>query len=77
MVPNRESYEDWKDVRGFRLVGPVSFFPHMNDTWQSLVHEKESQFDDNERLLALRDVDVCCVRGNQVEIVSSSLVHEQ
>jgi hypothetical protein len=72
-VPDREAYDDWKNVKGFSLVGPTSFFPHMDDVWQRLVNEMSSQLEETESVLALRDDEVCCVHGRKVEILSYSL----
>jgi hypothetical protein len=71
VVPGRATYEDWNSVSGFRLVGPVSFFPHMNDGWKTLLHEKKAQLGETESVLALRDDEVCCVHGTRVEVLSS------
>jgi len=43
VVPGMESYEDWSDVPGLGLVGPYSFFPHMDDAWAELVREKRGR----------------------------------
>lgn len=75
IVANRASYADWKHVKGFGLVGEWSFFPHMDDTWQSLVHRKLLEGAANEKVICLSDHDVCCVHGNKktIQILSVSL----
>ena len=64
MVPGRENYVDWKDVKGFGLVGDTSFFPHMDDRWHALVQEKTSDPNKIGTLHCLRDDEACCVEGN-------------
>jgi len=46
----------------------------MNEDWQGLVDSKKSQLIDSEKLIALRDDEVCCVHGGQVQVVSSALI---
>mmetsp|Transcript_56757 Transcript_56757/g.159363 ORF Transcript_56757/g.159363 Transcript_56757/m.159363 type:complete len:387 (-) Transcript_56757:60-1220(-) len=73
VVPSRENYADWKAVKGFGLVGDASFFPHMDDKWQSLVEEKSGQHSDAGSTYCLRDEEACCVQGKhrQSKVLSS------
>ena len=62
VVPNMETYDDWKHVQGMSLVGPYSFFPHMDDQWDTLVKEKSRELE-SVPIICLRDGDVCFVDG--------------
>jgi hypothetical protein len=74
VVPGKETYDDWKGVKGFGLVGDSSFFPHMGDQWKELVAEKQNGMPATSKVYCLRDEEVCCVDGRtkSIEIVSSS-----
>lgn len=63
VVEGKESYEDWVGVQGFGLVGDVSIFPHMDESWEPLVEEKKTdvKFKD---VLPLREWQVFCVDGD-------------
>ncbi len=78
MVPNRCNYADWKGVKGFGLVGDASFFPHMNDTWKSLVKKKVTEDSCSGTVFCLKDEEACCVQGTtrqrHVLVVSKELV---
>jgi hypothetical protein len=43
IVAGRETYQDWKHVQGLSLVGCTSFFPHMEDHWQSVVNDRTKE----------------------------------
>ena len=60
IVPGRENPEDWLDIPGLGLVGKASFFPHMDDSWNALVHEKKQSLPHVE---CLYEEAVLCVRG--------------
>lgn len=79
MVPSRQNYADWKEVKGLGLVGDASFFPHMNDQWKALVGEKTGEQRDEGRVYCLRDEDTCCVEGKhqRTTILSASLTPAQ
>jgi hypothetical protein len=74
-VPGKESYDDWKDVEGLGLVGSASFFPHMEDRWQSLVECRKEELSagastiastgESPALFCLGDFDVCLVEGEK------------
>lgn len=71
MVPGKETYDDWKGVKGLGLAGGASFFPHMTDQWMPLVNQKKIEFlaaPAHKELYCLRDVDVCCVDGSATSI---------
>jgi hypothetical protein len=88
VVPGRENYADWRDVRALRLAGPHSFFPHMSDEWKALVDRKVSETTGGRSpvgvdrtgyghiVVCLRDQDVCLVDGSAetLEILSSPAV---
>lgn len=62
VVPGKETYDDWLDVKGFQFAGASSIFPHMDDQWEDLVNEKTTDlaFDS---LYCLREEEVCCLTG--------------
>jgi len=45
VVPNKETYEDWKGSFGLDLAGGVSIFPHMSSDFNDLVMEKSVELD--------------------------------
>jgi hypothetical protein len=61
VVPNMESYENWKGVKGLGLVGKYSFFPHMDDQWNDLVQAKLTGL--SSIPICLGDGEVCLVNG--------------
>jgi peptidase E len=62
VVPDRAQADDWIGASGLGLVGPHSFFPHMNDSWNDLVAEKMPTL--SAETYCLRDEDVMRVRGS-------------
>ena len=74
MVPGMESYKDWQGVKGLDVVGGRSFFPHMNDQWQTLVEEKRISWEDGSAVVCLRDDEVCFVDGSQKRITQLSSI---
>jgi len=60
VVPGRENHQSWEGVLGLGLVGDASFFPHMNDSWNDLVEEKQQTLSHVE---CLNEEHVVCVRG--------------
>lgn len=62
VVPERHTYEEWKDVAGLSLVGRYSFFPHMDDTWEGTVEEKQKA-DEIDQLITISDDEVYIVDG--------------
>lgn len=83
VVPGREMYHDWKDVRGLSLVGSVSFFPHMEDRWQTLVEERVKElprpqegYECNEMqiLSCLKEEQVCFVDGRKGMVTSTGVL---
>lgn len=60
VVPGRETYDDWTDVRGLNLAGDVSFFPHMEDRWTSLVNDRRKELPINQHGADVA-IDVCCL----------------
>ena len=64
VVPDRPTYEDWIGVSGLALAGDdISIFPHMDDQWESLVKDKQSQ---------LLDASVHCLRDEEALWVCGS-----
>lgn len=71
IVPGKETYEDWMNSKGLEMVGDCSFFPHMSEDWVGLVEEKKKDIlnidgdddDKEDRVICLREEDVCCVGG--------------
>jgi hypothetical protein len=61
VVPGMETYQDWDDTNGLQLVGPYSFFPHMEDHWDDVVNDMSQHLPSN--VICLRDGDVCVVDG--------------
>jgi peptidase E len=61
VVADRPQADDWIGAPSLGLVGPHSFFPHMNDSWNDLVAEKQPTL--SAQAYCLRDEDVLCVRG--------------
>jgi hypothetical protein len=49
VVPGRETYNDWTNVRGLNLVESISFFPHMEDRWKSLVDQRRRELPVNQQ----------------------------
>ena len=39
-MPEKETYDDWKDTNGLDATGRVSWFPHMTDEWQEMTERK-------------------------------------
>jgi hypothetical protein len=71
VVPGRETYDDWKGIKGLGLAGGASFFPHMTNQWVPLINEKQAEFlavPAHKELYCLRDIDVCCVDGSTSSI---------
>ena len=68
VVPGMETYEDWKGVKGFALAGDSSYFPHMDDQWQSLVDTKRNDLEGSRNVYCLRDEEVCYVDGTKKSI---------
>ena len=62
IVPGREKREDWNGVPGLGLVGKLSFFPHMDDSWTDLVAEKKKTLSTVE---CLKEESVLCIRGDE------------
>ncbi|KAL9191251.1 hypothetical protein ACHAXT_000957 [Thalassiosira profunda] len=66
VVPGKETYDDWLDVRGFDFVGSCSFFPHMSDDWKDLVQQQvDSAPGKFVCSYCLREEDACCVVGEK------------
>jgi len=79
VVPGRETYEDWTDIRGLDGAGRTSIFPHMTEEWQDLAERKTSEllllFTDEPSLVSsssssssvrcLRDDQACVVDGRR------------
>ena len=84
MVPGKETYQDWTDIRGLDGAGRTSLFPHMTDEWQDVAehrteellestqHSSASKGDDedndNEDPLSLSP-SVRCIRDDQAYAV--------
>lgn len=43
VVPGKETYGDWTDVRGLDGAGRTSIFPHMTEEWEELAEHKTAQ----------------------------------
>lgn len=67
LVPDRPTYDDWKDIKGFQMAGNKAFFPHMTDEWRDLV-EKQKSLDPSFDLVILRDEDAYCIEGSQKKV---------
>lgn len=77
MVPGKETYADWKGVKGFGLAGKnVSFFPHMGEQWQPLVDKKQTELPDGSTVYYLRDEELCCVEGKRQSLSELSVCQE-
>lgn len=79
IVPGKETYDDWKGIKGFGLAGNSSYFPHMTEQWQELVGEKQKELtkdDDSKVVHCLRDDQVCFVDGSSKSVSVHSPVHE-
>eukprot|EP00934_Nitzschia_sp_Nitz4_P001909 Nitzschia sp. Nitz4//scaffold211_size37880//19190//20459//NITZ4_007707-RA/size37880-augustus-gene-0.54-mRNA-1//1//CDS//3329541982//1909//frame0 len=71
IVPGRETYDDWKAVKGLGLVKNVSFFPHMDVQWESIVEEKASLLQGS-TICCIQEADACLVHPRGWSIVSST-----
>lgn len=65
VVPGREDQQTWKNAPGLGLVGSLSFFPHMDESWEELVSQKrkglpEVQCLSEEAVLCVRGADLMC-----------------
>jgi hypothetical protein len=60
VVTGREDPQAWKGAPGLGLVGSLSFFPHMDDSWEELVSQKKNDIPCVE---CLSEEAVLCVRG--------------
>ena len=47
IVPGRETYDDWKGQLGLDLAKGASFFPHMNDEFETLVSNKKEELNES------------------------------
>jgi hypothetical protein len=79
VVPGREAYDDWKDVKGLGLAGSVSFFPHMEDQWQPMVDDRVRELPpagdfESPVLCCLADDQVCYVDGCATSIQSTGVL---
>ncbi|KAG7374634.1 peptidase S51 family protein [Nitzschia inconspicua] len=73
VAPGKECYDDWKDVIGLGLAGSVSFFPHMEDQWRTMIdgrlrelplaNQSRNDGDTAPLLCCLSDEQVCFVDG--------------
>jgi peptidase E len=84
VVPGRETYDNWKDTRGLGLVGSTSFFPHMEDQWQSLVEKRVEElpcpqqtkgYDKLPILCCLDEEQICLVDGRRRMMESTGLLN--
>ena len=75
VVPGKETYDDWKGVKGFSLAGDASFFPHMGEQWRPLVEEKRTELA-GDNVFCLRDDEVCYVNGSDKSIAVFSHNHQ-
>ena len=79
-----ETYEDWTNVKGLDLAGPTSFFPHMEDQWQTLVDDRiqalpqdDSAHEESPILCCLTDEDVCFVDGRTKSVHSTATLRSR
>ena len=62
--PNVVPPDEKTSYKGLSFVGNTVFFPHMNDDWNDLIHEKEEAILPN-NLVTLEDAEVCCIYGSE------------
>jgi hypothetical protein len=75
VVPMMETYADWKNIKGLRMAGNYSFFPHMDNEWNELVKEKSTELPSD--LICLRDEEACFVNGQSKSIQRLSIMIQE
>lgn len=79
VVPGKETYQDWTDIRGLDGAGRTSLFPHMTEEWQEVAEHRTEELlesttskgdedNDNEDPLSLSP-SVRCIRDDQAYVV--------
>lgn len=76
MVPGKETYGDWTDIKGLDASGQTSWFPHLTEEWKDLAERKTRELlestastSETTNTTTTTPSDVRCIRDDQAYAV--------